>query len=79
MKHPWERMPDFASALGLILGAIGTIIIGFQIKNYLVIVIGFISLFFFIIFFSIVVVLFIRDYIKLLPTFKKRFLGFIPY
>ena len=75
MKHPWERMPDLASALGLLLGAIGTIIIGSQIKNWWVIFVGILSLLFF---FFILLRLTIRDYIKLLPLFKRRFLG-VPY
>ena len=79
MKHPWERMPDLATTLGLIIGDIGTIIIGFQIKNDLIIIIGFVSLLFFVMFFSITLYLFIRDYIKLFPTFRKKFLGIIPY
>ena len=79
MKHPWERMPNLASSLGLILGDIGTIIIGFQIKNDWVIIIGIISLLFFVMFFLITLYLFIRDYLKLLPTFRKKFLGIVPY
>jgi len=79
MKHPWIRMPDLASALGLILGAIGMIIIGSQIKNLGVILIGILSLLFFVLFFSVLLRLFIGDYIKLLPRFKRKFLGLVPY
>ncbi len=79
MKHPWERMPELASALGLILGDIGTIIIGFQIKNDWITIIGFISLLFFVLFFLTTLALFFRDYFKLLPTFRKKFLGIVPY
>ncbi len=79
MKHPWERIPELANALGLILGDIGTIIIGFQIKNDWVIIVGFVSLLFFVLFFLVVLILLIRDYIKLLSSFRKKFLGIIPY
>ena len=72
-------MPDIASALGLILGAIGTIIIGSQIKNRWVIFVGTLSLLFFVLFFSVLLYLLIRDHIKFLPSFKKKFLGIVPY
>jgi multisubunit Na+/H+ antiporter MnhG subunit len=75
MKHPWVRMPDLASALGLVLGAIGTIIIGSQIKNCWVILVGILSLLFFVLFLSVLLHLIIRDYIKLFPRLKRKILG----
>ena len=73
MKHPWVRMPDLAGALGLILGAIGTIIIGSQIKNWWAIPIGSLSLLFFRLFFIILLCLFIRDYRASYNNFKRGF------
>ncbi len=76
MKHPWIRIPDIATALGLILGSIGTIMIGLELNNAAIIIMAIISNIFFLLFFFINLYLFIRDYIALYPLFKKGFWKF---
>lgn len=74
MKHPWERLHDLINTLGLILGAIGIIIIGWQLDNVWILLVAIISLLCFVSFFFILLFLFIRDYKKLYPRLKNCFL-----
>jgi hypothetical protein len=73
MKHPWERLHDLTNTLGLILGATGIIIIGIQLNNSLIITIGIISIIFFGLFGFILLYLFVRDYRKSYPNYKRGF------
>jgi len=77
--HPWKRMPDLCNALGLMLGAITFLIIGYQLNNWLIIILGVLSFVFFSMFFAVVSYLFLRDYKKRLPEFGKKLFGIIPY
>lgn len=64
MKNPWERIHDIANALGLMLGALGMIILGLQLGNEWVIRLAISSFLFFVLFLSILLYLFFRDYKK---------------
>ena len=76
--HPWERIPDLANMLGLMLTSLGIVLIGKQFNNKGIKIIGIISLTIFMILFLIIFYLSLRDYFKLLPILTRRFLG-IPY
>lgn len=76
VMHPWERLPDLANMFGLMLGAFGIYLAG---KNKLTKIIGVIALAVFMFLFLLYFYLFFRDYFGLLPNFKRKFLGIIPY
>ena len=76
--HPWERLPDLANMIGLMLTSLGIALIGKQHMNKSIKIIGVISLVIFMFLFLVIFSLFLRDYFTLLPTFTRKFLG-IPY
>ena len=74
--HPWERLPDLANMLGLMLGAFGIYLAG---NNKITKVIAIITIAIFMSLFLVYFYLFWRDYFALLPSFTKKFLGIVPY
>lgn len=76
--HPWERLPDLANMLGLMLTSMGISLIGYRMRNKYIKIIGIISLAIFMFLFLIIFHLFLRDYFALFPTFTRKFLG-IPW
>ena len=77
--HPWLRIQEIANLIGLILGAMGLILIGSQRNNKLLKNIGILSLIIFWVLLFILTILLIRDYIIQYPEYTKKFLGIIPF
>ncbi|MBI2449775.1 hypothetical protein HYV49_05780 [Candidatus Pacearchaeota archaeon] len=78
MKNPWFRLHDIANMFGLMLGAFGIFLTGYQLNSLGIIITGVVSLLFFSILFAINLGLLIFDYIILYPSFTRKFIG-IPY
>ena len=78
VEHPWMRLPAIANMFGLMLTAIGIFLTGLQLNNSLVILLGIVAFIPFSFFLILLLILSIDDYITLLPTFKRKFLG-IPF
>ena len=78
-KHPWMRAPSLAASLGLIMGAMGIVIAGFQMgAGYLktiFITLGFVFIFLLTLLFILLLYLFFRDYGDLYPKFTRNILG----
>ena len=73
MMHPWMRLPDIANMLGLTLASLALFITGFQINDYYVKILGILSTSIFFIYFIVLLVISIFDYVELYPSLTRGF------
>ncbi len=65
VKSPWERIQDIANTVGLMLGALSTLLIGLEINNTSIQLAGLVTLIFFVGLFSALMTMLIQDFIML--------------
>jgi len=70
-EHPWMKVPVIANMLGLTLGSFAIFLIGWQLDNLSVEIIGVITSFMFFVLFVTYLTIAIQDYIEIYPKLTR--------